>query len=348
MNWENLRSRLFASPLGRITMVGLLVVGLGGAAYGLKKNYDPGPNTAAHPRGEPLGGYESHASFEKECLHCHVPVHCLSANRCQTCHIEQAKERADATGLHGLLPGTNDCQNCHTEHKGRDAIITEMPFENIDHEGLTGFSLRRHESDFAGDAMICDDCHTERRFSREKVDCSTCHLAEQPDFMDSHLASFGSSCLDCHDGRDRMRDFDHNTVFVLENAHAALDCEACHANYDYADVSGECVDCHAEPEIHASLFGVDCARCHTTVDWLNAELKEHRFDLAHGGEQPVDCATCHPDTYVTHDCYGCHEAHQPVEMRTVHEPEGVVEIAECVTCHPTGAAGEGGDYLDEH
>lgn len=345
---DKLRAKILTSTLGRLTVVGLLIVGLGGAAYGFKKNYDPGPNTAAHPNDEPLGGYESHASFEKDCLHCHVPIHCLDANRCQKCHIQQARERTEATGLHGLLPGTNQCQNCHTEHKGRDAVITEMSLENIHHGELTGFSLQLHEVDFTGEAMICSDCHKERRFVRELVDCVTCHENEDPAFMDTHLASFGDTCLDCHDGFDRMLDFDHAEIFALEGAHAELMCEDCHANYNYINVSGECVDCHAEPDIHAGDFGVDCARCHTASDWKTTELKEHRFSLTHGGEEQVDCAVCHPTTYASHDCYACHEAHQSESMVKVHADEGIDKLEACVDCHPTGAPGEGGEYVDEH
>ncbi len=102
----------------------------------------------------------------------------------------------------------------------------------------------------------------------------------------------------------------------------------------------QCLDCHEEPEIHAELFGVNCARCHNTVTWKPAVLTKHDFLLDHGGKGEVDCATCHPNNYVEYDCYACHEDHQAPEMETVHISEGLSEYTSCATCHPSGVAGE--------
>lgn len=102
----------------------------------------------------------------------------------------------------------------------------------------------------------------------------------------------------------------------------------------------QCLDCHEEPEIHAELFGINCARCHNTVTWKPAVLTRHDFLLDHGGKGEVDCATCHPNNYVEYDCYACHEDHQPPEMETVHLAENLTEYGNCASCHPTGIAGE--------
>ena len=101
-----------------------------------------------------------------------------------------------------------------------------------------------------------------------------------------------------------------------------------------------CVACHEDPEMHADLFGINCARCHNTVAWVPAVLTRHDFALDHGGTGEVDCKTCHPANYQTYDCYGCHNDHQADEMQTAHEAEGILEFAACANCHPTGAAGE--------
>lgn len=102
----------------------------------------------------------------------------------------------------------------------------------------------------------------------------------------------------------------------------------------------QCVACHEEPVIHAEAFGVNCARCHNTTAWTPAVLTRHDFLLDHGGMGEVDCKTCHSTSYVTYDCYGCHEDHQPDEMQTAHLAEKIQAFEDCARCHPTGAAGE--------
>lgn len=102
----------------------------------------------------------------------------------------------------------------------------------------------------------------------------------------------------------------------------------------------QCAACHEEPAIHAGLFGLNCARCHTTLAWAPALLTRHVFALDHGGEGKVACQTCHTETYSQNTCYQCHD-HQPDEMEQVHLDEKLLEFENCVECHPTGQQGEG-------
>jgi mono/diheme cytochrome c family protein len=101
----------------------------------------------------------------------------------------------------------------------------------------------------------------------------------------------------------------------------------------------ECSACHEEPTVHADRFGLQCARCHGLVSWKPALLTRHTFLLDHGDEGPVACQTCHIENYVTHTCYECHD-HQPDEMDQVHRDEGILEVENCIECHPTGREGE--------
>jgi hypothetical protein len=324
-------------------MVGLLTFGTG--FYIFKCTYDPGPVSAAQIRGEPLGGYASHADFESECLLCHMPVHCLHATRCETCHADIARERAQGTGLHGLLPGTKKCQNCHTEHRGRDAVISTLPLDSlasVSHRQLTGFSLANHQVDHEGRPQACDDCHTQHRFKAEYVDCLTCHAGADPAFVRAHAEQYGDDCLGCHDGDAHLADFDHDSVFVLEGAHARAACRDCH----HRQPAGECAACHQEPEAHAGSFGLDCTRCHTPQNWNETQLTRHDFPLDHGGQGQPDCETCHIDAYVRYHCYGCHD-HRPEQMAQVHAEEEIYEFEDCVECHPTGQPGEGEHYRHE-
>lgn len=109
-----------------------------------------------------------------------------------------------------------------------------------------------------------------------------------------------------------------------------------------------CASCHEEPEIHADLFGINCARCHSATAWKPAVMTSHIFLLDHGGEGEVACQTCHPAKYGVYDCYACHENHQYEEMEEVHLAEEIVEFDQCVLCHPTGVEGEGGRLIDEN
>ena len=310
----------------------------GGGAYGIKSNYTPGPLSAVSYRGEAINGYASHAEFEKDCLHCHAPVRCLSPNLCQDCHKEIARERADATGLHGLLPGTAKCQNFHSEHAGRDAVISAVAFVNVDHDQLTGFSLAHHQHDYDGEPLGCQHCHADGRYVPDSVVCAPCHEEHDPAYLATHVDSFGSNCVGCHDGRDRMIDLDHDATYLLDGAHVGLECLDCHAGPPSAEPRA-CVICHEDPAVHAGEFGLDCARCHTTTAWLPAELREHIFELDHGSEELVPCETCHLENYVVYTCYGCHD-HQPGDMGNVHAAEGIYDLEPCADCHPTGQPGE--------
>jgi len=332
--------KILSSAKSRNLLLLFVLVGTGGGFYGFKKNYNPGDLSAAHS-GTALMGYESHADFQKECLHCHAPVRCLSANKCQECHQDIAKQRAEAGGLHGLLPGTDKCQTCHIEHQGREAIISAVPFANINHERLTGFSLAQHQLDYDGTNLTCERCHTEGTFAPESVDCTSCHDGEDPHYMGQHTDRFSGNCLGCHDGRDRMIDMDHGEWFVIDGAHDGLECVECHVNETFADMPRTCDDCHDQPEVHEDAFGVDCARCHATTAWAPAGLRHHVFYLDHGSTERLACQTCHVETYTSVSCYGCHD-HQPAEMRSLHIEKGVAaqEIDNCAQCHPTGQPGE--------
>jgi cytochrome c553 len=102
----------------------------------------------------------------------------------------------------------------------------------------------------------------------------------------------------------------------------------------------QCAACHEEPAIHADLFGLNCARCHTTLAWKPALLTRHVFALDHGGQGKVACVTCHTESYAQNTCYECHD-HQPDEMQEVHLAENILDFENCSECHPTGQEGEG-------
>ncbi|MCI0394773.1 MAG: cytochrome c3 family protein [Chloroflexi bacterium] len=333
------RSSPLYSPLGCGAAVLLLLV-LGAILYFRGGGpFSPGPLTAASPQNVPLADFGSHAEFEGECSRCHQPWRGVSAGRCEACHENVAQQRDSGAGLHGRLPDTGRCQSCHTDHQGREANITLLALANFEHDRLTNFSLARHEEDYDGSAVACEECHRENEFTVAAVECVSCHTAAEPAFMADHTTFFGDDCLACHDGRDTMAAFEHDQVFALDGAHASVECAACHPQPVLAGTPRDCAGCHEEPAVHAGLFGADCVRCHTTAAWTPAQLTRHTFPLDHGGEGQIPCQSCHIERYTEYTCTNCH-AHDPAETREKHLEEGISDFADCVACHPTGLEDE--------
>jgi mono/diheme cytochrome c family protein len=134
--------------------------------------------------------------------------------------------------------------------------------------------------------------------------------------------------------------------FTLPTLPAAEDGMA-YLTSEFADDPHQCIDCHEEPVVHVDMFGINCARCHSTQVWKPASLTMHTFLLDHGGEGQVDCQTCHTVNYYENDCYGCHDHHQPEEMEQVHVAENITDYANCAVCHPTGAPGEAREAMQQ-
>jgi hypothetical protein len=312
-----------------LVMALLGLAGWGSANYKLLRPF-PGLLSAQQSHHEPLSGFSSHASFEQECRHCHVPVHCLSDDSCQGCHLDIARERQAAQGLHGKLLVGSSCRDCHTEHQGREAHITQSLIASEEHAAQTGFHLEMHRVNFGGDLIDCGHCHV-----AGVVDCLTCHASQDHDNMADHVAEFGTNCRLCHDGRQREEPFSHSPLFFREGAHEREACAGCHDGYEKAEVARDCQDCHEEPALHAGSFGLACRRCHTSNDgWLNARLLLHTFPLDHGDEGQLACERCHQPNYTVYTCEACHEA----EVMLLAHPEEQTEpgYTECAGCHGDG------------
>ena len=318
-----------------------LVVGFGGYTY-VKANglLSPGELSAYHPNNTTLGGVMSHADLEKDCLHCHSPIHCVEDTKCQDCHMDVAESRSDPNSLHGRLPGVSNCEDCHPEHEGKDSYLTLLAFEHVDHYILAGFSMEKHQENYDGTPMTCTSCHLQEGMRLETLDCVTCHAEEDHEYIASHIEEYGPLCQDCHDGKDRMVEgnWNHDAEFCeLEDGHADLTCKECHADQKYVGTSSDCSSCHEEPEMHAGIFGTDCTYCHTTVAWAPAELQKHDFVMAHGEDVVSECETCHGGTYTTYPCDTCHA---DADMHTAHADVVTDNLHDCIACHPTGRGSE--------
>lgn len=291
----------------------------------------------------PLDG--KHANLT--CADCHSLARRLGVN--QVSHDLQqdlfAQAPRDCVGCHtepeihlGMF--STNCVECHNTLSWSPANLEGTPFE---HFSRSGFSLVRHKRDYANQPLICNDCHQGSLQDFDIQTCVTCHSGgkERAAFMEKHQGDFGLDCLSCHDGVDRMDNFNHEAFFPLDGRHAEIECEACHKDKVFVGTPKECVNCHEEPKIHAGFFGLKCYYCHTAEAWSPAPLRVHRFPLDHGGEGEVECKICHPGRYVEYTCYGCHE-HQPEAITQGHVEKGIlpVEIPNCIQCHPTGLKDE--------
>lgn len=252
-------------------------------------------------------------------------------NYCEGCHQEPEVHR-------GVF--SNQCVDCHKTSGWAPALWDGKEFI---HSLDTNFSLTKHELDYRGQVITCSSCHQGDIYAFDDQGCIDCHSdgVDNAEFTQLHIQQYGMNCTTCHDGVDRMEDFDHQRVFPLEGAHTELDCLVCHTDQVFSGTPRECSQCHAEPDIHAGFFGLNCQNCHSSSAWTPATLRFHNFPLDHGGQGVVECATCHTVSYLTYSCYGCHE-HQPAEIQEEHFEEGISlnELENCVSCHPTGLEDE--------
>lgn len=327
---------------------------------GLDFNFEPATCVGCH--GDHDSGFmDDHVkAFGPTCADCHDGVDKTSdfdhaktqfalegkhaTTDCAGCHTPQTKAAetsTDCAACHEAPPShadsfsTDDCAACHTPADWKPAKLGDRPaFAHAQ----TAFQLGNHVKDFAGAAITCAACHpgsTTGDFTASDSSCATCHASKDSAFMTDHIGKYGPNCASCHDGAGNMKDFDHSTVFVLDGAHAAVDCATCHKGQVFRGTPSACADCHVEPAIHAGIFGLKCDSCHTTGAWAPAQLIRHTFPLDHGDQGEIACETCHPQTYTQNTCASCHE---PAEMETKHAKLNLTpaELADCAACHPLG------------
>lgn len=266
-----------------------------------------------------LNGHQLAAAREPfQCDDCHHDdITTFNLDTCAACHRQMDARYMTS---HVLVFGTA-CLDCHD---GVDRFD-----ENFDHNVFAFQLTGQHVN------VDCAACHINARslgdFTATPPDCYSCHLQE-----DAHDGQFGRDCAACHNTAGwQGADFDHNlSNFPLTGAHVDVACESCHVNGLLQELSTDCVACHAEPEFHAGLFGTDCDACHATTAWTPAEFNgPHIFPLNHGGG--ATCATCHPASFTTYTCYGCHE-HEEADIREEHLDEGIRDFENCLACHPSG------------
>ena len=316
----------------------LVIAGFAFARGGLM--YSPGPLSTQGAK--TLGGVTSHAATGKDCKACHVTPweSATMADRCTACHTDIAAQMRAVATMHGTLLHNNpalSCRHCHPEHRGAAAPLTEMKDATFPHEAV-GFSLNGHQRTASHEPFTCADCHQSDIATFVPDTCDSCHRQMDAQFMMAHTLSFGSVCLDCHDGVDRLgKNFEHDKFsFKITGKHVGLACVQCHIDArrfgDFQAISQDCYSCHKMDEPHGGRFGLNCAGCHTTDGWTPAKFDHNLAAFKLEGEHAeVACKSCHANQQfkgTPTDCYSCHKQND--------EHNGQFG-ADCSACHnPSG------------
>ena len=219
-----------------------------GACHGVQKwnevHYDH--EAKAH---FPLVG--KHATID--CHACHTgPVGGVKLpTDCAGCHL--------ADDVHHGSMG-RECATCHVATGWKDKV-------RFDHD-MTRFPLVGLHA-----TVACEECHATRAYRDTARECIACHRAD-----DLHKGNLGKECASCHNPNGwKFWQFDHGqaTHFALEGAHAKLKCQSCHIKpADQVKLPTACGACHARDDVHHGGFGADCARCHSSISWHGAGVRQ--------------------------------------------------------------------------
>lgn len=128
----------------------------------------------------------------------------------------------------------------------------------------------------------CEKCHQPFDKNAQSPLCLSCHediAADVKAASGAHGKTFvrkGTQCRDCHtDHRGRTFDivaldkavFRHEwSDYPLTGAHAAVECERCHAKGESPRAApSDCGACHESDDPHRGSLGDDCGTCHDTT-----------------------------------------------------------------------------------
>jgi hypothetical protein len=276
-------------------------------------------------RGTPKNCFACHASddahngqFGNDCAACHVTSDWQNVNfdhNTTGFPLTGQHKNTACTACHtnGQFKGTpTDCYACHASddaHNGQfgsacDSCHVTSGWRNVNFDhSTTGFPLTGQHKNAA-----CNSCHTDGQFNGTPTNCFACHAQD-----DAHSGQFGVDCGSCHSTKGWAgATFNHNnTGFPLTGRHNSLACNSCHANGVFQGTPTNCYACHAQDDAHGGRFGTDCAACHSTKGWGNANFNHNMTSFPlQGKHRGVSCESCHRDGVyagLPSNCSACHE-----------------------------------------
>ena len=238
----------------------------------------------------------------------------LKFGNCTDCHEDVHKNKFG-----------QDCKKCHTE----ESFHFNVGMKAFDHDKTNFKLIGKHK------LVDCKACHKGSLTAPLKhKNCTDCHT-------DYHKGEFSKKgklpdCTYCHDNNgftpstftvDR-----HNEKFVLDGAHEATLCSACHkkqSDWKFTKMGKNCIDCH-ENEHNGFMDekympGNDCQACHNTKDWHTIRFDHNKTDYKlEGKHADVACAECH---YAKNS-----------EGKRTQQFEGTSK--ECSSCHKDSHVGQ--------
>jgi len=272
-----------------------------------------------------------HASLD--CTACHVggrfkgtPVDCLG------CH---AKDWAITSNPNHITAGfPTSCATCHNTSSWMNV--------NFNH-AMSGWPLSGAHA-----KVPCAQCHINGRYTAMPTTCSSCHMTDfQKTTNPNHVSGgFPIDCSICHSTISWANaTFNHAlSGFPLTGAHATLQCQSCHANGQFTNLSTACVSCHLKdfqntnnPNHTAAGFPQQCQVCHSTTAWIPASFNHNTtgFPLT-GAHATVPCASCHINGQYAGTPTACYSCHQKDYQGTT-DPNHVAAAfpTTCTLCHNT-------------
>jgi hypothetical protein len=299
------------------------------------------------------------AHQDAQCLRCHNdrgPVENFAARGCAGCHEDVHMGRMG-----------EDCAQCHDEQSWQAQ-------GQLAEHASTRFPLFGIHA-----AVSCDRCHAgigSGIMDPLSPNCVNCHSDDLARADNPNHAAQGwvDDCQQCHQPTIWSGAGFRHSGFPLTGAHAAAQCEACHAGGVYAGTPSQCSDCHldayqstSDPDHLAFNFPLACDSCHTTSAWLPADFRHtgitsgcvdcHLSDYQGATDPnhvasnlPMSCEDCHstkrwrPTTFnhagITSGCVDCHLT----DYQGAKDPDHVANnlAMTCEDCHTTNAWIPGG------
>jgi len=203
-----------------------------------------------HNRDSSFKLHNKHA--KTDCATCHQknPYQLKSDRNCYACHR--------SNDIHNGSQG-KQCSSCHNDNSWTGKVKFDHDLSNFPLIGLHA-------------TVTCNECHSGGEFNKAPSKCNECHANS-----DVHKGVLGKECQQCHNPNAWQRwtfDHDQQTDYKLAGAHHDIECHACHnPGSKIDDVSGLCIDCHANDDIHNGGFGNDCNRCHQQDSFTNIQIR---------------------------------------------------------------------------
>ncbi len=225
-----------------------------------------------------------------------------------------------------------DCSSCHRAGEGIDAEGCIRCHEPIGAQRTAKRGL--HGTLPADQFADCSQCHSE-------------HVGDNTPLITAQAFLYaGVKQRDAYDHR-------HIAGYSLEGAHMALECSRCHASADaktppkggrFLGLEQRCVACHED--VHRTLFGQDCEKCHGQVQPFKAApgFDHSAFPLT-GAHSRVGCAQCHEEgterstaalaknKLPARKCAECHEDPHHARPGVPAKAMLLDDTADCARCH---------------